>query len=124
MVTRSRNSSRQRGMLQIDMLVAMTLLILAIFPIAYSFNLDRKAMNRGYERAIAMELVDGEMEVLLAGTWRNYPPGTNQIQFTGQAAANLPTAQATLFITSKSLRLEWRPLERSSKGISREVTLP
>jgi hypothetical protein len=124
MVTRLRNSFGESGMLQIDLLVAMTLLIAAIFPIAYSFNLDRKAMNRGYERAIAMELVDGEMEVLLAGTWRNYAPGTNQIQFTGQAAANLSTAQATLFITSKSLSLEWRPLERSSKGISREVTLP
>jgi len=124
MVTRIQNCSRQCGMLQVDMLVAMTLLVLAVFPIAYSFNLDRKAMNRGYERAVAMELVDGEMEVLLAGAWRNYPPGTNQIQFTGQAAANLSTPQATLFITPETLRLEWRPSERRSKGISREVKLP
>lgn len=124
MVTESQNSSRQWGMLQVDMLVAMTLLVLAIFPIAYSFYLDRIAMNRVYERAIATELVDGEMEILLAGAWRNHPPGTNLMQFTGLAAANLSTAQATLIVTSERLRLEWRPVDRRSKGISREARRP
>jgi hypothetical protein len=124
MVTRPQNDFRQCGMLQVDMLVAMSLLVLAVIPVAYSFNLDRKAMTRGYERAIAMELTDGEMEILLAGAWHYYPTGTNLIHFSGRAATNLSTSQATLLVTPEKLRLDWRPLERRSKGISREVKLP
>lgn len=124
MVIPKTNSNHEHGMLEVDMTIAIAILFLAVLPLAYSFATDAKAMRRNYERAVAMELLDGKMEVLAAGAWRNHPPGTNEIRLTGNAAANLSTDHALLIIQPNRIRLEWRPADRFSAGIIREVNLP
>lgn len=124
MVISKTNSQGERGMLEVDMTIAITILFLAVLPLAYSFGSDAKAMRRNYERAIAMELLDGKMEMLAAGAWRNHPPGTNEIRLTGNAAINLTTNRALLIIQPDRIRLEWRPANRTSLGITRELKLP
>ena len=116
--------NRERGVLEVDMTIALTILFLAVIPLACSFVSDAKAMRRNYERAIAMELLDGKMEVLAAGAWRNHPPGTNEIRLAGNAATNLSTDRALLIVQPGRIRLEWRPANRPSTGIIREVKLP
>ena len=111
-------------MLEVDMTIAITILFLAVLPLAYSFASDAKAMRRIYERAIAMELLDGKMEVLAAGAWKNYPTGTNEIRLTGNAATNLTTDRALLIIKPELIRLEWHTGNRRSQGIIRETKLP
>jgi hypothetical protein len=104
--------------------IALAILVMALLPLAYSFVADQRAMRAAYERAAAMQLVDGEMEVLAAGGWRQYPPGTNVITLTGNAAVNLTTNRALLIIETNSIRLEWRTAKRASAGIIREVKRP
>lgn len=111
-------------MLEVDMSIALTILFIAVLPLAYSFASDAKAIRRSYERAIAMELLDGKMEVLAAGAWKNHPPGTNEIELTGNAAANLTTDRALLILQPGRIRLEWRPANRNCTGIIREAKLP
>jgi len=60
----------QRGFLMVDLIVGMAILTLAIMPLAYSFVQERQSLRAEYFRAIAVEIVDGEMEVLAAGEWR------------------------------------------------------
>jgi hypothetical protein len=117
------NTSR-RGYLELDLLVAAALLFVALMPLAYSFVSDQRAARQAYERAVAMELIDGEMEILVAGAWRNHPAGTNEFQLTGNATTNLSTTRALLIIKPKLIRLEWHTARRQTQGIIREVNLP
>ncbi|HEU5068921.1 MAG TPA: hypothetical protein VFV96_00730 [Verrucomicrobiae bacterium] len=124
MVITRNQFKRPRGMLEVDMLVAMALLFVALIPLAYSFTADRHAMRVAYERAVAMECLDGELELLAAGAWHNYPAGTNHLTLTGAATTNLSTRDALLILTPGKIRLAWRPAQRLSAGIIREVKRP
>lgn len=124
MVIQSAKTNSRRGVLQVDMLVAMALLFLAAIPLMCSFASDARALRIFYERAVAMECLDGEMEILAAGGWRNQAIGTNQITLSGAAAKNLQPATALLIREIKSVRLEWRPDGRAAQSLIREVNLP
>ena len=72
--------------------------------------------------AVPMELVDGEMEILVAGEWRAFAPGTHDYPLRGAAATNLPPGRCQLTITTNLLRLEWKPDQRRGVGaVVREV---
>ena len=124
MVIAVTNKQHQRGMLEVDMTIALVLLFLAVMPLAHSFVSDTKAIRISYERTVAMELLDGEMEILMAGGWRNHPQGTNEIKLRGNATVNLTTDRALLILQPGHIRLEWRPSNRPSTGIIREANLP
>jgi hypothetical protein len=116
--------SDRRGFLQADLVVALILLTATILPLAYSFVAEQRALRHGYERAVAMQLVDGEMERLVAGAWREYPAGTNRLALTGNAAVNLASREATLILTDQLIRLEWQPLNRPGGRVIREAQRP
>ena len=124
MVIRLGKKNSRRGVLEVDMLVALALLFGAAIPLMYTFASDAHALRFSYERAVAMELVDGEMEVLAAGGWRNHPLGTNEITLSGDAAKNLHPATAMLIVQPDFIRLEWHPNGRRTTHIIREVKLP
>src|SRR5437879_12593540 len=69
--------ARQRAALLTELIVAMALLVAAVLPVAYSLVAEKRYARAAYQHAVAMELVDGEMEVLRAGEWRGYRPGTH-----------------------------------------------
>jgi hypothetical protein len=62
-----------------------------------------------YWRAVAMETVDGEMEVLAAGEWRDFDEGTTSYTVHAESAKYLPPGKFTLTVHGPRLRLEWRP---------------
>ena len=107
-----------------ELLVAIAIFLMALLPIAYSFTAERTVARANYDRAVAMEIVDGEMEVLMAGEWRGFEPGTHPYDVNAQARTNLPPGQFTLTIQSKTVRLEWQPAVKGHGGpVVREVTL-
>jgi hypothetical protein len=115
---------RPSGFLTSDLLVAIALLCLAVIPLAMSFAQERRALLASYQRAIAMEIVDGEMELLAAGNWRSYSNGTHQFTSRANAATNLPPGKLQLTVAAKHFILEWRPDEAAQGGIvRREITL-
>ena len=57
----------QRGLLLTEMVVAMAILVVAVLPLAYSIISEQRLLRTYYQRAVAMEIVDGEMEALVAG---------------------------------------------------------
>jgi hypothetical protein len=116
--------ARQCGSLMVELLVAMALLIGVLFPLAYSFSAERRLARSYYQRAVAMEIVDGEMEVLMAGEWRGFPTGTHDYRVHAGAATNLPPGHFQLSIEPDKLRLQWLPARKDAGGpVTREAML-
>jgi hypothetical protein len=114
--------ARRNGSLLIELLVAMAILAGVLLPIAYSVVAERRFARAAYQRAVAMELVDGEVEALAAGGWRSFTNGTSQYFVSARALTNLPPGQFRLTLTPDKLRLEWRPDLRQHGGpVVREV---
>ena len=108
----------------LELLVAMALLSVALLPLAYSIRSEQRLARACYQRAIAAELVDGEVEVLAAGEWRAFKPGTQNYQAHGAAVSNLPPGRLLLTLQPGKLRLEWQPTLRDRGGpVVREVSL-
>ena len=59
--------ARRRGWLMVELLAAKKLLLGALIPIAYSIASEKRLAHSYYQRAVAMEIVDGELDVLAAG---------------------------------------------------------
>lgn len=111
-----RHSQSERGSLMIELVVALGILTAAIIPLGYSFAQERRLCRTYYWRAVAMEIVDGEMEILAAGDWRNSPEGMRPYTVTAEAAKNLPPGQFVLSVRGKQLRLQWQPTNARDGG--------
>lgn len=114
----------RRGFLMVDAVVAMAILSLAIVPLGFSFARERQLLKIEYLHSVANEIVDGEMEILAAGDWKNFPDGAQAYTIHSRAAASLPPGHFQLTKNGNHLRLEW--LSDKHKGIGvvvREVTV-
>lgn len=108
----------------VDLAVAFALLVLALFPLAYSFSYEQKVCRSYYFRAIAGEIVDGELEKVVAGDLKKYAEGANAFATKLKAATNLPPGKFILTRATGKMRLEWIPDHSGNGGrIMREVRL-
>ena len=97
---------RERGVLNVDMVIALAIFVTAMLPLGYGWVQEQRVLRSQYWRAVAMELVDGEMEILVAGEWRAWREGTHAYPVKAAAARNLPPGQFTLTRAGQTLRLE------------------
>jgi hypothetical protein len=124
-ISRFNNAGRKRASLMVELLAAMAILSGVLVPLAWSLGSERRLARALYQRAIAMEIVDGEMEVLLAGEWRAYGEGRHEYAVRALSVTNLPPGHFLLRIDSKVVRLEWQPgVKRHGGPVSREGRLP
>ena len=115
---------RRQGLLMTEVMIGLAIIGLAIFPLAYSFAQESKYLRRCYERSVAMEIVDGEMEIIRAGGWRSFTNGVHALKTTARSVANLPPGELRLTLTEKRARLEWLPANSSpGSPVVRETTL-
>jgi len=120
----SHSALHNSAFLMIELITAMAIFVIAFFPLAYSVTTEAHLFRATYQRAVAMEIVDGEMEILAAGEWREFPEGTRTYPVHAKAAVNLPPGKFQLTRAGSHLRLEWDPAEKTGIGkIIREVTV-
>jgi hypothetical protein len=120
-----RSRRRERGALTADLVVALGVLVVAALPIAFAFAQEGRLARIRYAEALAVEMVDGEMEILAAGEWRAFPPGQHEYLVKAAAAKNLPPGRFILTRDDKNLRLEWKPAKKGTgRPIVRETRLP
>jgi hypothetical protein len=116
-------SGRKNGYMEVDLAIALAILALAIIPLAFSFGQEREMLRLDYSRAVADEVVDGEMEILAAGDWKNFPDGRQKYTVHSNAAANLPPGSFELTKAGNHLRLQWTPNAKEGVGaVVREIT--
>ena len=102
------HSGKRTGSLVVELLVAMALITGVLLPLAYSLASERRLVRATYQRAVAMEIVDGEMEVLAAGAWRAFTPGIHEYFGNAEAATNLPPGRFLLHVEAGKVLLEWQ----------------
>lgn len=108
--------ARHRASIMLDALIAIALLGIVVVPITNSIASEKRLARSQYQRAVALEIVDGEMEALVAGAWRALPTGTTEYQVHAASRANLPVGKFLLTIETNRVRLEWKPAVRHSGG--------
>ncbi|MGO8701832.1 MAG: hypothetical protein ACLQVY_29475 [Limisphaerales bacterium] len=124
MVIQLSSRARQRGTLLFEVVMAMTILVIAVLPLGFSLRTDAKLFRITYQRAVAMEIVDGEIEILAAGGWRDLPEGSRSYAVHANAATNLPPGQFTVTRAGNHIRLWWAAAKKSGIGsVVREVTV-
>ena len=106
---------RRRGALITEVVIAMGLLTFAMLPLAFSIVREQKLTRAYFSRAIVMEIIDGEMEALMAGEWRAFMPGAQTYPVRAETAQSLPPGKFLLTLDGDRVRLEWSP-EKSGKG--------
>jgi hypothetical protein len=105
----------RRGALITEVVIAMGLLTLAMLPLAFSIVREQKLTRAYFNRAIVMEIIDGEMEALMAGEWRAFMPGAQTYPVRAETAQSLPPGKFLLTLDGDRVRLEWSP-EKSGRG--------
>jgi hypothetical protein len=114
----------QRAALSIELVVATAILLGALLPFAYSIASEKRFARATYHHAVAMEIVDGEMEALLAGEWRTFTPGIHEYHVRATAVTNLPPGHFQLTIKPDHVRLQWQPEAKPhAAGVIREAKL-
>lgn len=112
-------------MLSTEFVVAIAILVAAVLPLAVGWVVEARALRASYCRAVAMEIVDGEIEVLAAGGWKQLKPGAQEYAVSAQAATNLPPGRFTASLSNRVVRVEWKSnTPRGIGAVVREVTLP
>jgi hypothetical protein len=103
----------------------MAILVVAMIPLSYAVLRERQLSRALYYRALAMEIVDGEIEVLRSGEWRVFREGSHPYPTRAESATNLPPGRFVLTREASLVRLEWIPEKRGKGGrVAREVPLP
>jgi hypothetical protein len=122
----SKLPSRRRaaGFLEVDLVVGTAILALAIVPLGFAFVHERQALRIDYARSVANEIVDSEMEILVAGGWKDFSDGSQNYSVHANAAATLPDGHFQLTKTGNHVRLEWNADEKKGIGaVVRETTI-
>ena len=116
--------AKRLAFLQLDVAIALTVLALVFIPLSVSSSGGLDLARRHYFEAVALQLIDGEMDVLLAGERQKYTTGEHRIKPVGDAVQNLPEGKFVLTVQDEKLTMAWVPTKRAKWGrIERVVEL-
>jgi hypothetical protein len=115
---------RREGALATECIIALAILISAAIPMSLAFLQEMKLCRAYYYQAVAMEVIDGEMEVLIAGEHKQFSAGEHLYPVHGRSVTNLPPGKFTLTVAPDRLKLEWKPDKRhQAAAMLREVKI-
>ena len=123
-IRRTTRLAKRLAFLQLDVAIALTVLALVFIPLSMSSSGGLDLTRRHYFEAVALQLIDGEMDVLLAGERRKYTTGEHRIKPVGESVHNLPEGEFVLTVHDQKLTLAWVPTKRAKWGrVERVVEL-
>jgi|TARA_B100001250_G_C19779176_1_gene781018 hypothetical protein len=115
---------RPLAFVQLDVVVAIAILMLVFIPLTVTSSGKLDLARRHHVEAVVLQLIDGEIDVLLAGEQKKYNFGEHRITPSGEAAEDLPKGEFILTLKEKQLSLAWVPVKLAKWGrIEREVNL-
>jgi hypothetical protein len=118
-------AASRSGIVVIELIVAIGILVTTMLPLAFAFMQEQRLARAYYFRAVAIEIIDGEMEVLMAGQWRALSQGSQPFAVRAASARTLPPGQFIASLQERQLRLEWRPAKPGRGGpVWREASVP
>jgi hypothetical protein len=124
MVTRRSKTRGAGGYALLEILIAMSMLTIILAGYASINWQEGKLAREYYYRAVAAEVVDGEMEALAASEWQAYPKGSQAYPVKAESAKNLPPGKFVLTVEPGRVRLEWLPASDAAGGrVVREAAI-
>lgn len=118
------SSSQQRGAIMAELIVAMGVLVVAMLPLSFAAMSNTHELRATYQKAVANEILDGEIEILAAGGGQKIEEGTNNYTVHANAATNLPPGRFKISRTGNVIRLQWKANKKLGFGtLTREVKL-
>tara|TARA_B100000029_G_scaffold500435_1_gene572192 strand:+ start:277 stop:657 length:381 start_codon:yes stop_codon:yes gene_type:complete len=115
---------RRLAFIQLDVAVAIVILMLVFIPLTVTSSSKLDLARRHHVEAVVLQLIDGEIDVLLAGELKKYKAGEQRITPAGEAAEDLPKGEFILTLKEKQLSLAWVPVKLAKWGrIERAVNL-
>lgn len=112
------------GALATECAIALGILAAVMIPLSVSFIRETRLCRAYFHKAVALEIVDGEMEALAAGEWQAWEPGEHLYKVKATAATNLPPGKFVFKLGKEQMRLEWIPASSNQGGrVFREVKL-
>ncbi len=115
---------RRLAFIQLDVAVAIVILMLVFIPLTVTSSSKLDLARRHHVEAVVLQLIDGEIDVLLAGEQEKYNFGEHRITPAGEAAEDLPKGEFILTLKEKQLSLAWVPVKLAKWGrIERAVNL-
>ena len=117
-----RSRARRRAALLTEVSIALAIFVVAGLPLAFAFVQEARLCRAYYFEAVAREIVDGEMEILVAAKFPGTSPGGQPYVVKAESAANLPPGEFVLTLTDDRARLDWRPkVKGRGAAVTREV---
>ena len=101
-----RGRRAQSGALHTEAVVALSILVAVMLPLTFTFLQETRTCRAHYYKAVAMEIVDGEIEALSAGEWRAFKPGKQRYSVHADSATNLPPGDFVLTLDNARMRLK------------------
>lgn len=108
------HSIRRHGFVSMDLFLAMALFLFGFFGIAFVSTREMRLARAYYYDAIAMSLVDGELEVLAAGEWQSLPEGESTYHSKAPTMSALPPGEFRATRSTKRIQLEWIPAQKGN----------
>lgn len=113
----SRCRISDKAFLNMELAVALSIFVIVMIPMGFTVFRDQELMRAYQTRAAIMEIIDGELEVLAAGYWREFPEGSQTYEVKAESEKALHQGQFTLIKNGRHLRLEWIPQKKRRGGI-------
>ncbi len=96
-----------------EVIAAMAVLAIAMIPLIGALTAEKSRVQSFYKRGVAEQVLDGYREVLAAGAWRKYEPGTYQLDMDSRALNQLADSDVSLRVTAEDeqlrYKLAWHP---------------
>ncbi|MBL9138144.1 MAG: hypothetical protein JNK85_19910 [Verrucomicrobiales bacterium] len=113
----SRSSGlRRRAALTVELVIALAIFVMAFVPLGVLATREHRLARGLYYRAVAGEILDGELEVLLAGGWKALSPGTNALSVRAEATNSLPAGRFEAILDPPQLTVQWRANQHRNGG--------
>jgi hypothetical protein len=109
-------TAHRRGGVLMELIVGLALLAGVLLPLAGGFVSQRRMAAQLSKRLVLMELIDGELEFIAAGRWKEFNEGTNSFLIETPAGFVPPAGRSYLIRESDRFRLVWEPEAKTALG--------
>ena len=117
-------AAKRLAFVQLDVALAVSILLLVFIPFSVTSSSKLDLARRQHFEAVALQMIDGELDVLMAGEWQKFSPGEHKITPPGEAVKTLPVGEFILVVKENQLSIAWVPEKEAKWGrVEREVTL-
>ena len=115
-------AAKRLAFVQLDVALAVSILLLVFIPFSVTSSSKLDLARR--QHFVALQMIDGELDVLMAGERQKFSPGEHKITPPGEAVKTLPVGEFILTVEEKQLTVAWVPEKEAKWGrVEREVIL-